>query len=65
MDFFEIAIAKEEVKKAIEKERWKRAAFYKFRIPRKIKSYYAKKMKENLTLENLNKYWGKNENRIL
>jgi len=62
MDFFEITTEKEKIKEAIKIELWKKSAFYRYRLQRKSKNYYSEKMKKNLTLENLNKYWRKNEN---
>jgi len=58
MDFFEITTKKEDLQKTIEIERWKKSAFYKHRLYGKLKKYYAERMKNNLTIENLNRYWG-------
>lgn len=59
LDFFEITLDKSEVKNEIEIKRWEKAAWYKYRIPRKLKGYYKEKLEKNLTIKNLNKYWRK------
>jgi len=59
LDFFEITLDKSEVKKEIEIKRWEKAAWYKYRIPKRVKKYYKEKLEKNLTPQNLNKYWKK------
>jgi len=57
IDFAEIIIEKEKIKQQILSERWKKARDYIYIIKGNSKIYYEKKMKETLTLENLEKYW--------
>lgn len=58
IDFGEVRFTKKEVKRDIEKNRWK--MFYRIRpkFRGKTKRYYKKKIKDLLTIKTLDKYWG-------
>jgi len=57
LDFGEVTFDKETVKKQIKSKRWLRAWSYKVAMPFKLRKYYKKEMRKNITLKNLNKYW--------
>jgi hypothetical protein len=63
MDFGEITINRKDIERSIVSKRWKRAGCYRYRIHGKAKQYYSQKMKETLTLENLEKYFKKRKNK--
>jgi len=57
IDFGELTFSKERVSDLIKKKRWKKTIGSKIFVRKKIRKYYYKKMKEKLTVSNLNKYW--------
>ena len=57
MDFGEMTFKKSDVEQDIEEKRWERSRDFKTRLRKDIKSYYKKRMIEEMTILNLNKYW--------
>ena len=57
IDLGELTFEKSEVERDIKTKRWERAADFRFKLKKDIKLYYQKRMKEEMTISNLNKYW--------
>ncbi|MBT4376297.1 hypothetical protein HOD29_02880 [archaeon] len=61
IDFAEMRFSKEDVAKDILRKRWMKVNSDKRKIKGKLRKYYKQKMEELLTIKNLERYWG-NEN---
>ncbi|MFA6524180.1 MAG: hypothetical protein WC264_02310 [Candidatus Paceibacterota bacterium] len=59
IDFGELLFSKDQVKKRILNKRWLLSHTFITFKESEIKTYYQNIMEKNMTLENLNKYWGK------
>jgi len=59
IDFGEVTFNKLHVEKAIKIRRWEKSWSFNWDMKKKIKTYYKKRMKEEMTLFNLNKYWNR------
>jgi hypothetical protein len=57
IDFGEFVFTKEEVLKSMEKQGWLRRSAYRNWEDSDMKRYYAQKMSECMTAENVKKYW--------
>jgi len=58
IDFGEITFSKEDVVTDIEDVRWLKSWSFMNDLDPELREYYRKQMKLNVTLENLDKYWG-------
>jgi hypothetical protein len=59
IDFGEMALSREKVEHNIRNKRWQKSYSYLSLTPPDMKSYYEQLMDAEITLENLERYWGK------
>jgi hypothetical protein len=57
MDFGEITFKKSDVEREIKSKKWCNSWSFKKDLTKKVRQYYEKQMKENLTISNLRRYW--------